>query len=574
MAALHRKQDQVCSICLDFFDTAHILPCSHAFCDNCLRTSSSLFFDSDYMTCPRCHAKMSLPKDVLLSLTADPVSDAVKEVKDAVSCKKHPGETLSFLCRDCAVFVCKDCTREQHRRHGVKLIADDLSSSKVEIVNSVRRVAVCERNLRTALDKVRETEKLIREKERVLERLIRDRKETLLQWVQAASVKSLVILENSSKKMIATLHADEFALTEKLKTINEAKESMTSTDTGQTVLPVSGDALARKGSKEYLLKLLSNLPLHTDFPVLHCEDDSITRDAFLTFIGHVVPYHPTALIPEMTMKLVFRCTEDSQMDVHALCPAGKRRVWAAYGHCFSDTGEIVSLYTEKGEEEKNKFVTSRVCLARVRGDWVIAEGKENKAWYMTLEETADWTNTSPEEHYRLYSKRTARFYLCVGKQGLCDLRSVIVRVRDGDVPAISGTKICDVTLSTRPLVMDVSDDGGIIAVLEEGNSDVLIFNNNPKEPGPYTTFSPDGATFHPRDLCFCSLGGLERLVVADWQNDVLFVLQVTGESCTLIGHLGGGFPLLSKPTCITADDADRLWIGCRGGNVLVMQQKD
>lgn len=570
MAALGKKQDLMCSICLNFFDNPHILPCDHTFCDKCLRTSSSICYDSDYMTCPRCNAKMCLPKEVLLELTAEPVSDEVKEVTEAVSCKKHPGQIPSFLCRDCTVFICRQCKQETHGRHAVHEMLDNPSSSKVELVHSVRRVALCERSIRSALDKVRQTEKLVREKERALDRLIRERKESLLHWVQAASVKSLVTLENSSKKLIATLHADEFALTEKLKTINEIKESMASAAKG----PVSADALVRKGSKERLLKLVSGLPVRTDFPVLHYEDDSVMRDTLLAFIGHAVPRQQIALIPEMTIKLAFRCFRDSQTDVHALCPAEEGRVWVAFGHYFSDTGEIVSLYAEDGEEQLNRFLTSRVCLATVPGGWVVAEGTKNKAWYMTPKQMLDWTNTGPEEQYRLYSKLKARFYLCVYEQGSCDLRSVIVRIRESGVPIISGTKVCDVTFTTKPLALDVSEDGGIIAALEEDNHNVLLFSSRSEEPSPYVTFSPDGDAFRPRDLCFCSLGGLERLVVADWLNDVLLVLHVTRESCTLVGHLGGSCPLLLKPTCVTADDADRLWVGCRGGNVLVMQQKD
>ena len=158
---------------------------------------------------------------------------------------------------------------------------------------------------------------------------------------------------------------------------------------------------------------------------------------------------------------------------------------------------------------------------------------------------------------------------------------------EGRVSATAGSKVCDVTLAGRPVAMDVSGDGLTLALLSDGDGDgdgdgdVLIFSTRSPQPGGVcrAKYSPPpggGApTCRPRDLCFCRLGGQERLVVADWLNDVLLVLHVAGESCSLIGHLGGGFPLLSKPTCVTADDEEgRLWVGCRGGNVLVMQEKE
>ena len=123
--------------------------------------------------------------------------------------------------------------------------------------------------------------------------------------------------------------------------------------------------------------------------------------------------------------------------------------------------------------------------------------------------------------------------------------------------------------ATNPIAMDVSKDGQLLAVLEEGQDHVMLYRHGNAEP--YAVYRGSGEAFRPLDICFYFIGGEELLVVADWLNNVLHVVDVR-EGCTLIGHLGGECPALAKPTALCPNDDGGLWIGCQGGHILMLTQ--
>jgi hypothetical protein len=108
--------------------------------------------------------------------------------------------------------------------------------------------------------------------------------------------------------------------------------------------------------------------------------------------------------------------------------------------------------------------------------------------------------------------------------------------------------------------MDVSKDEQLLAVLEDSYTEVKIFHHGNSQP--HAIYQADGQSFKPLDVCFYTIGGQECLVIADWLNDVLHVLDVDGK---LIGHLGADSPHMTKPSALCPDPytGKRLWVGCQ-----------
>ena len=120
--------------------------------------------------------------------------------------------------------------------------------------------------------------------------------------------------------------------------------------------------------------------------------------------------------------------------------------------------------------------------------------------------------------------------------------------------------------------------------------------------GPSTT--PDKASsgpsdmFQPTDVCFLKLSGAGRqhhgnegegaqsenesgsegdgegnevLLVSDAAHDAIHVVRVEGGKLRFERYLAPGCPLLLQPTALNADSRGRLWVACRGGDVLMCE---
>ena len=130
--ALERKsleqleKEIICAVCQEHYTEPKILPCLHYYCKKCvhalvLRTGSKQSF-----SCPECREKTILPEGGVDQLkTAFFVNrfksnfSVLQRVhgKVEVMCEEctESGDKAEAFCRQCAVFVCRECAR-QHKR--------------------------------------------------------------------------------------------------------------------------------------------------------------------------------------------------------------------------------------------------------------------------------------------------------------------------------------------------------------------------------------------------------------------------------------------------------------------------
>ena len=120
--ALKRVTTQLeCSVCLDTYTNAKLLPCFHSFCKKCLERL--VVRDRDGLT-PNCRRTTPLPPAGVSGLQTDFHVEHLFEIRDMLSKAKAPQKTqcekceeslATRFCRDCGQFVCNKCT-ELHKK--------------------------------------------------------------------------------------------------------------------------------------------------------------------------------------------------------------------------------------------------------------------------------------------------------------------------------------------------------------------------------------------------------------------------------------------------------------------------
>jgi len=118
--ALKRITTQLeCSVCLDTYTDAKLLPCFHSFCKKCLKRLVVQDHDGHTLTCPNCRRTTPLPPAGVSGLQTDFHVEHLFEIRDMLSKAKEPQKTqcekceeslATGFCRNCGQFVCNKCT--------------------------------------------------------------------------------------------------------------------------------------------------------------------------------------------------------------------------------------------------------------------------------------------------------------------------------------------------------------------------------------------------------------------------------------------------------------------------------
>ena len=149
-----------CSICLETFTDAKLLPCFHTFCKKCLERLVVKDHDEHTLCCPTCRRTTLLPPTGVSALQTDFHVDHLFEIRDTlikskesenIQCEKCDKHNATGFCRDCGKFICDKCN-EMHEvwkdlsTHHIVTI-NDVQTEAVKLVTPTKKVMYCSQHL-------------------------------------------------------------------------------------------------------------------------------------------------------------------------------------------------------------------------------------------------------------------------------------------------------------------------------------------------------------------------------------------------------------------------------------------
>ena len=370
--------------------------------------------------------------------------------------------------------------------------------------------------------------------------------------------------------------------------VQEAIDNATDAD----VVDMEREVRDGAGTSEKLAEVEQREASTTSRPGLDCDVSSVKLDDIISFIGRPVRLTTANVAAKESVTPVFRCGEDGGCrEVHCVCVLNDGIVRATCGcaaSAFNDEMRVIH-----GIHSKNTTVMAD------RGHRVTyMKYKPDKCFYSPVNFGTDMLSV------RLNSKSTTkhqvRFHSPSGK---CFIAHVTV------VPNIPlrVKEIQDCELSANmPYAFDTSRDEERFVLVQSmkekvaGSSDASKTTDEDKQeetkqaknthPGrqpsctrsvslyqrgrkdPVSTYSPPRlqSPFFPTDVCFWRSDGWqdEKLLVADYANDCVHVVDVQRGEFRFERFLAAGCGDLVKPTTLDTDIKGHVWIGCGNGWVL------
>ena len=355
------------------------------------------------------------------------------------------------------------------------------------------------------------------------------------------------------------------------------------------VLDVEREMREGMGCEAELADAEEREPKTTTHPGLDCDVSRVKLDDIVCFIGRPVQLTTPSSIAREIITPVFQCGEDGACrEIHALCALENGDIAAAYGSSAPD-------YTDEAKITFNPF-TGFSHAPKKYQRITFKKYKENKLFTSLV---------SAKRSTRLNSKSTTKLQVHFFVSGrcslmqltitsstplntktdaICSLRCNMLHAFDASsdeqkIALIQSTKAKDDSSNSGSGDRKVqrreetvashtqSDSGTHLPVTERS---VTLFQRGQSEP--VATYSPPQSQlpFFPTDVCFWRAGQRqeEKLLVADYANDCVHVVDVTHGQLRFERYLAAGCGDLVKPTAFDTDCKRRLWIGCGNGWVL------
>ena len=367
------------------------------------------------------------------------------------------------------------------------------------------------------------------------------------------------------------------------------QNAMDATAADVDVLDVEREMREGTGCEAELADAEEHEPKTTTRPGLDCDVGHVKLDDIVCFIGRPVQLTTPSSIAREIITPVFQCGEDGACrEIHALCALDDGDINAAYGSSAPD-------YTNEAEIT---FNTSKGILYGPQkcDKTTFKKYKANKCFMSSV---------SAGTHMLLNSKSATKLQVQFDVSGKCFLSQLTVT---SSTPLKAQRDTICLLSCNMPQAFDASSDEQKIALIQStkatndsnnrGSGDreeqhreetvpshtqsdsgthlpvtertVMLFQRGQNEP--VATYSPPQSQlpFFPTDVCFwrAGQGQEEKLLVADYANDCVHVVDVRHGQLRFERYLAAGCGDLVKPTAFDTDCQGHLWIGCGNGWVL------
>ena len=113
------EKEITCAVCHGFYQQAKLLPCNHYYCSTCIEKMAARSGGGPF-DCPECRKETSLPAGGVAGLQPAFFVERIKDLHGKMAraegkvealCEQCAGEKSVAFCRQCAEFICGDCSR-------------------------------------------------------------------------------------------------------------------------------------------------------------------------------------------------------------------------------------------------------------------------------------------------------------------------------------------------------------------------------------------------------------------------------------------------------------------------------
>ena len=159
--SLQKLEEQLtCPVCLDIYKNPKILPCHHAFCQDCVGPCPRELREGKYfLKCPTCSKPAQIPDEGVPALPPAFTINSFLELhqetldkKGAVDCPQHK-KPMEAFCDTCQELVCIVCITRSHGNHHVRMIVDIIDNCKQHLEEGTQPV---KEQIATVMDAIKE----------------------------------------------------------------------------------------------------------------------------------------------------------------------------------------------------------------------------------------------------------------------------------------------------------------------------------------------------------------------------------------------------------------------------------
>ncbi|KAK7474353.1 hypothetical protein BaRGS_00034401 [Batillaria attramentaria] len=169
-----------CPLCLDTFRSPKLLPCSHTFCEACLKDLVSNH-PSGKFPCPTCREEIQVPQDGVSAFKNNFYikREELQRARDGSYCSKHPKKEIELYCVDCDALMCVTCLVTKHNQHKAEDISEATERFKTQLDKDIERLERCVGDVQKHVQLVTQEQQAVKDKHAALVANIRNRQATL-----------------------------------------------------------------------------------------------------------------------------------------------------------------------------------------------------------------------------------------------------------------------------------------------------------------------------------------------------------------------------------------------------------
>ncbi|XP_076466495.1 uncharacterized protein LOC143297856 [Babylonia areolata] len=546
-----------CPLCLGDYKSPKLLPCSHTFCKECL-VDLLKHQGTRYRTsfpCPSCRETVQVPIGGVEAFKTNYYLDTTHSMKkQQLMCKVHDSKQreLELFCHQCKTCICLECKLEGHLNHHTEEVEKVSKAVKTSLVNDLTGLTSTIFRLKGKLRSFSAEQRAIQDKKTAVENDILRRHRVMVSLADKCRDEALFSLDTVSASAVSILEGVVSKGHMSLDQLEKLKKRMEiCVKEEDSLVLVTAEEIYRDESecREEVQRFLTSQISVISRPVLRFRTSAdVTMNTQRQFLGSVERMDMAVSSVELSVKLLFTCALPSRAsEVYSLFPWSDDTVWISYEVC--GLSEDFNAGCPQRFTQSGKVIETETS---VKGRASFTHTKAGK-WVCTGKGLGSFTTYAK-------SRRLVQLENHLNGTG------VITENESTLSPKLNFLIICG-----PHRAFDAEDDMTMFAVVEEAQPPesqrkVLMYQQPSSKP--VSTYCPPVQPFQPSDVCFCTLGDRNVLLVADELNDTIHIVQQESGQLVFRDYLAAGNPLITQPTALNIHKGS-LWIACRTGNVLL-----